>query len=63
MKRKLSNELPRLAFEFFLATYGAEVVCLSFKFYLEFCCFFVKYRAAHTISQVIIIHSLGGGTI
>jgi hypothetical protein len=49
MKRKLFNELLRMAFEFFLATCGAEVVCLAFKIYPEFCCFFVKHSAANII--------------
>jgi len=53
MKRKLFDELLRMAFEFFLATHGAEVVCLSFKGYFEFCCFFVKHSAAHIISHPI----------
>jgi len=53
MRRKLFNELLRMAFKFFLTTRGAEVVCLSFKIYLEFCCSFVKHSAAHMISQSI----------
>jgi len=63
MKRKLFNELPRVAFEFFLATYGAEVVCLSFKFYLEFCCFFIKHGTAYIISQSIAPAFFDEGTI
>jgi len=58
MKRELFNELLWMAFEFFLATHGAEVICLSFKIYPEFCCFFVKHSAAHIISQLITPHSL-----
>jgi len=54
MKSKLLNELPRLAFEFFLAAHGAEVVCLSLKGYFEFCCFFVKDSTTHIISQSIV---------
>jgi len=50
VRRKLFNELHMMAFEFFLATRGAEVVCLSFKIYPKFCCFFVKHSAAHTLS-------------
>jgi len=36
MKRKLFNELLRMAFEFFLTTHGAEVVCLAFRILLFF---------------------------
>jgi len=58
LRRKLFNELPWMAFEFFLATHGAEVVRLPFKSYLELCCFFVKHSAAHIISQTITPHVL-----
>jgi hypothetical protein len=51
MKRKLFSEVLWMAFEFFLATRGAEVVCPAFKIYPEFCCFFVKHSAAHIIAQ------------
>jgi len=62
MKPKLSNELPRLAFEFFLATYGAEVVCFSFKGYLEFCCFFRQVpRRTHNLSSNN--HTFFGGEV
>jgi len=50
MKRKLFDELLWMAFEFFLATRGAEVVCFSFKIYPEFCRFFVKHSAANIIA-------------
>jgi len=63
MKRKLFNELLWMAFEFFLATGGAEVVCLSLKIYPEFCCFFVKHSAAHRISQSIAPTFFDEGTI
>jgi len=53
LRCKLFSELLRVSFEFFLATRGAEVVCLSFKIYLELGCFFVKHSAAHIISQSI----------
>jgi hypothetical protein len=51
MKHKLFSEVLWMAFEFFLATRGAEVVCPAFKIYPEFCCFFVKHSAAHIIAQ------------
>jgi len=44
MERKLFNELLWMAFEFFLATRGAEVVCLAFKINPEFCCFLARAR-------------------
>jgi hypothetical protein len=47
-----------MAFEFFLATCGAEVVCLSLKIYPEFCCFFIKHSTTHIISQLTTQHSL-----
>jgi hypothetical protein len=46
------GELPWVPFKFFLAASGAEVVGFSFKIYLEFCCFFVKHSAAHTVSEL-----------
>jgi hypothetical protein len=61
MRRELFNELLRMAFEFFLATRGTEVVCLSFKIY--FCCFFVKHSAAHRISQSIAPTFFDEGTL
>jgi len=63
MKRKLFNELLWVTFEFFLATSGAEVVRLSFKTYLEFCCSFVKHSATHRISQSIAPTFFDEGTI
>jgi len=51
MERKLFNELLWMAFEFFLATRGAEVVCLAFQINPEFCCFFVRHSAAHRVSH------------
>jgi len=53
VRRKLFNELLRMAFEFFLATRGAEVVCLSFKIYPKFCCSLVKHSVAYIIPQSI----------
>jgi len=63
VRSELFNELPRMAFEFFLATHGAEVVCLSFKIYLEFCCFFVKHSTTHIVSQSIVPTFFDEGTI
>jgi len=63
MKRKLFNELLWMAFEFFLATRGAEVVGLSLKGYFEFCCFFVKHSTTHIISQSATPTLLDEGTI
>jgi hypothetical protein len=56
------GELPWAPFKFFLAASGAEVG-LSFKIYLEFCCFFVKHSAAHTVSQLITSSLFDEGTI
>jgi len=63
MRRELFNELLRMAFEFFLATRGAEVVRLSFKIYPEFCCSFVKHSAADTVSQSTAPTLFDEGTI
>jgi hypothetical protein len=47
------DEFPWVPLKFFLAASGAEVDGLSFKIYLEFCCFFVKHGAAHRVSQLM----------
>ena len=44
MKRKLFDELLWMAFEFFFATRGAEVLGLAFKINPEFCCFLARAR-------------------
>src|SRR3990170_7798882 len=58
MRRKLFYEFLRMTFESFLASRRAEVICFSFKIYLEFCCPFVEYSTAHIISQISNAHRL-----
>ncbi len=45
------NELLWMAFEFFFATRGAEVVGLAFKINPEFCCFLARARRQASVER------------